>query len=244
MMKPKRYDALRLQLIRLYQAMEQHTELAGAMFGDPPPRSSAGSVPTDPTTFRFLPTIEGSRQHVRIKDRLPLIYSESPEIAEQVALDASRTKSTLDFRAWIQEIARHKGQRIHPARRMEMRIHLQAFEGELIYFIAYQAADPDRRGALPLREIEISESGISFPTEIAHQAGESILVVYFLPTSPFPPLQIVAEVVRQSRGHPKGGYQTPVKLVDISREDQRRVMEYLASRQRQKSLLKAYDIGS
>ncbi len=243
-MTPKRYDTLRLQLIRLYQAMEQHTELAGAMFGDPPPHSSSQNGTSDPTTFRVLPTIEGSRQHVRIKDRLPLVYSESPEIAEQIAEDSSHTKSTLDFAAWIKEIARHKGQRINPVGGMEMRIHLQKFEEELIYFIAFQAMDPDRKGPLPLREIEISESGISFPTEISHHPRENILVVYFLPTSPFPPLQLVAEVVRPSRGHPKGGYQTPVKVVDISREDHQRIMQYMASRQRQKSLLKAYDIKS
>jgi hypothetical protein len=244
MMTPKRYDALRLQLIRLYQAMEQHAELAGAMFGDSPPRSTPDMGTADPTTFRVLPTIEGSRQHVRVKDRLPLAYSESPEIADQIAVDASHTQTTLDFASWIKEIARHKEQRINPSGGMEMRIHLQKFEEELIYFIAFQARDPDRKGPVPLREIEISESGISFPTEIAHHGGENLLVVYFLPTSPFPPLQLVAEVVRPSRAHSKGGYQTPVKVVDISGEDHQRVMEYMASRQRQKNLLKAYDIRS
>ncbi len=233
----------RLQLIRLYQAMERHTELAGAMFGDSPNTSSGIGSP-DPTTFRVLPTIEGDRQHVRIKDRLPLIYSESPEIAEQVAVDSSHTKSTVNFASWLQEIATHKGQRINPTRGMEMRIHLQKFEEELIYFIAFQARDPDRKGPVPLREIEISGSGMSFPTEIAHQSGEDILIVYFLPTGPFPPLQLVAEVVRPSPRHPKGGYQTPVKMVDMSPEDHQRIMEYIASRQRQKSLVKAYDIRS
>jgi hypothetical protein len=127
---------------------------------------------------------------------------------------------------------------------MELRIHLQKFEEELIYFIAFQARDPDRRGPVPLREIEISGSGMSFPTEIAHHSGEDVLIVYFIPTSPFPPLQLVAEVVRPSQRHPKGGYQTPVKVVDISPEDHQRIMGYMASRQRQRSLVKAYDIRS
>ena len=96
MTTPKRYDTLRLQLIRLYQAMEKHSDLAGEMFRDSTgPASQARQQ--DPSTFRVLPSIEGSRQHARIKDRLPLIYSESPEIAEQVALDASRTKTTVEF---------------------------------------------------------------------------------------------------------------------------------------------------
>ena len=243
MMTPKRYDTLRLQLIRLYQAMEQHTDLAGEMFRDSTdPASETGSQ--DPSTFRVLPSIEGNRQHVRIKDRLPVIYSESPEIAEQVALDSSSTKSTVDFSEWLQEIAGQKGQRINPLHGMEMRIHLQKFEEELIYFIAFQERSPDRKGPVPLREIEISGSGMSFPTEITHHRGEDILIVYFLPTDPFPPLQIVAEVVRPSQRHHRGGYQTPVKVVDISLEDHHRVMEYMASRQRQKSLVKAYDLRS
>lgn len=85
---------------------------------------------------------------------------------------------------------------------------------------------------------------MSFPTEIAHPCGEAILIVYFLPTAPFPPLQLVAEVVRASRRHPKGGYQTPVKYADISEEDHQRIMEYVAGRQRQKSLVKAYALRS
>jgi len=243
MMTPKRYDTLRLQLIRLYQAMEQHTDLAGEMFRDSTNTASeTGSQ--DPSTFRVLPSIEGNRQHVRIKDRLPVIYSESPEIAEQVTLDSSRTKSTVDFSEWLQEIARQKGQRINPLQGMEMRIHLQKFEEELIYFIAFRQGGGDQRGPVPLREIEISGSGMSFPTEIAHHRGEDILIVYFLPTDPFPPLQIVSEVVRPSQRHHRGGHQTPVKVVDISLEDRHRIMEYMASRQRQKSLAKAYDLRS
>jgi hypothetical protein len=242
-MNPKRYDMLRLQLIRLYQAMEQHTDLTGEMFGDSA-HAGSGTRSTDPTTFRVLPSIEGSRQHVRIKDRLPVVYSEGPEIAEQIALASSRTKNTVDFSAWLQEVARQKGQRINPMRGMEMRIHLQKFEEELIYFIAFRAAARDREASASLREIEISGSGLSFPTEIAHQRGEGVLIVYFLPTSPFPPLQLVAEVVRPSQRHPAGGYQTPVKVVDISPEDRQRILEYMASRQRQKSLMKAYDLRS
>ncbi|MGW8319996.1 MAG: PilZ domain-containing protein [Thermodesulfobacteriota bacterium] len=243
MMTPKRYDTLRLQLIRLYQAMEQHTDLAGEMFRDSTNTASeTGSQ--DPSTFRVLPSIGGNRQHVRIKDRLPVIYSESPEIAEQVVLDSSLTKSTVDFSEWLQEIAGQKGQRINPLHGMEMRIHLQKFEEELIYFIAFQERGPDRKGPVPLREIEISGSGMSFPTEIAHHRGEDILIVYFLPTDPFPPLQIASEIVRPSRPHHRGGHQTPVKVVDISQEDRHRIMEYMASRQRQKSLAKAYDLRS
>ena len=46
---------------------------------------------TDPSTFRVLPTIEGSRQQVRIKGRMPVIYSESPEIADEMIQDSSGT---------------------------------------------------------------------------------------------------------------------------------------------------------
>jgi hypothetical protein len=223
--------------------MEQHTDLAGEMFGDSS-RTSSGNGSPDPSTSRVLPTIEGSRRHVRIRDRLPLVYSESPEIAEQITLDSSRTKSIVEFSAWLKEIAGQKGQRVNPLHGMEMRIHLQKFEEELIYFIAFQTRAPDRKDPLPSREIEISGSGLSFPTEIAHDRGEDILIVYFLPTAPFPPLQLVAEVVRPSQRHPRGGYQTPIKVVDISPEDHHRIVEYMASRQRQKSLFKAYDIRS
>jgi hypothetical protein len=243
MMVRKRHEMLRLQLIRLYKAMEQHADLAGEMFGDS--ESTSREVGTsDPSTFRVLPSIEGSRRHVRIRDRLPLVYSESPEIAEQIALGASRTRSALDFSDWLKEIARHKGQRINPMFGMDMRIHLQKFEEELIYFIAFQPSLPDRTDSLPTREIEISGAGLSFPTEIAHDPGEDILIVYFLPSGPFPPLQLVTAVVRPSQRNPRGGYQTPVKVVNMSPEDGRRIMEYMASRQRQKSLYKAYDIRS
>lgn len=238
MTAPKRHDMLRLQLVRLYQAMEQHKDLAGQMFVEPSPKAPS----SDPSTFRVLPTIEGSRQHVRIKDRLPVAYSESPEIAEQIALDSSRTKRTLEFRGWLKEIAEQKGRWIYPIQEMEMRIHLQKFESELIYFIAFRKRDADCKEPLPSREIEISGSGLSFPTEIAHDRGEDILVVYFLPTGPFPPLQLIAEVVRPSRRHLRGGYQTPVKFVDISPEDHQRITDYIAGRQRQKSLVKAYDL--
>jgi hypothetical protein len=177
---------------------------------------------------------------------LPLVYSESPEIAKEIILDASRTKSTVEFSAWLQEVAGQKSQRLNPARGMEMRIHLQKFEEALIYFIAFQVigSNPDREDSVPVREIEISGSGMSFPTEIAHPRGEDLLVVYFVPTDPFPPLQLVAEVVRPSRRHPRGGYQTPVKYMDISEEDHKRIMGYIASRHRQRSLVKAYDIGA
>ena len=157
MMTPKRYDMLRLQLIRLYQAMEQHTDLAGEMFRDSTNPAETGSQ--DPSTFRVLPSIEGNRQHVRIKDRLPVVYSESPEIAEQVALDSSGTKSTVDFSEWLQEIAGQKGQRINPLHGMEMRIHLQKFEEELIYFIAFQERDPDRKGPFPCVKLRSVDRG-------------------------------------------------------------------------------------
>jgi hypothetical protein len=241
----KRYDTLRLQLIRLYQAMEQHKGLAGEMFQDlSHPHARVGT--TDPSTLRVLPTIEGSRQHVRLKDRLSLVYSESPEIAKEIILDESRTKSTVEFSAWLQEVAGQKSERLNPAGSMDMRIHLQKFEEALIYFIAFRAISPspDREVSAPVREIEISGSGMSFPTEVAHMQGEDILVVYFVPTDPFPPLQLVAEVVRPSRRHPKGGYQTPVKYVDISQEDHQRIMGYIASRHRLRNLNKAYDIGA
>lgn len=242
MTTPKRYDTLRLRLIRLYQAMGRDAELAGDIFGDPG-HAPSGSETPDPSTYRVLPTIEGSRRHIRIKDRLPVIYSESPEIAEQVARGASRTKRTMDFATWLQEVARHREQRVNPVQGMDLRIHLQAFEEEMIYFLAFWKRDPDRKGPVPLREIETSGAGMSFPTEIAHPRGEKILIVYFLPTDPFPPLQLVAEVVRPSRRLSKGGYGTPVRYVDISQAEYGRIMEYMASRQRQKSLAKAYEIG-
>jgi hypothetical protein len=243
MKAPQRYDLLRLQLIRLVQAMEQHRDLAGEMSGDPS-RRRPGLGSAEPLTLRVLPTIEGSRRHVRIRDRLPLLYSESPEIAAQTASGASRTKSRLAFPAWIREIASQKGQRVNPMQAMEMRIHLQKFEEELIYFIAFRKEVPHRSEALPTREIEISGSGLSFPTEISHDPGEDILIVYFPPSAPFPPLQLISEVVRPSRHNPRGGYQTPVKIVDISPQDRRRITDYIASRQRQKSLVKAYDLRS
>jgi hypothetical protein len=243
MMTPKRYDKLRLQLIRLYQAMEQHADLTGEMTRDST-NPAFGTGSQDRSTLQVLPSIEGNRQHVRIKDQWPVVYSESPEIAEQVALDSSHTKSTVNFSEWLQEIAGQKGRRINPMHGMEMRIHLQKFEEELIYFIAFHERAPDRKGPVPMREIEVSGSGLSFPTEIAHHLGEELLIVYFLPTDPFPPLQVVAEVVRSSQRHHRGGYQTPVKIVDISQEDRHRITEYMASRQRQKSLVKAYDLRS
>jgi hypothetical protein len=223
--------------------MEQHRDLAGEMFGDPL-RATQGLDSSDPLTLRVLPTIEGSRRHVRIRDRFPVAYSESPEIADQVASSASRERNSLEFPAWIREIAGQKGKRVNPMQAMEMRIHLQKFEEELIYFIAFRKEDPHRSEPLPTREIEISGSGLSFPTEIAHAPGEDILIAYFLPTGPFPPLQLISEVVRPSRRHARGGYQTPVKIVDISPEDRHRMTDYMASRQRQKSLVKAYDLRS
>lgn len=242
-MSLKRYDTLRLQLIRLYQAMEEHRGAALDMFPDTYPRDGRPGR-TDPSTLRILPTLEGSRRHVRIKDRLPLVYSESPGIDEENIPHASDTKSTMDLSAWVQEIAGQKNRRLNSDRGTEMRIHLQEFEGTLIYFIAFQASDPDRKDpSLVLHEIELSGSGMSFPTEIAHPVGEELLVVYFLPTDPFPPLQLVTEVVRPSRRHTRGGYQTPVRVVDISQGDHRRITDYIASRQRQKSLVKAYSKG-
>lgn len=222
--------------------MEQHNGLAGEMFRESP-AARQRAAPTDPSTFRVLPTIAGNRQHVRIKDRLSVVYSESPEIEHEVTLGPSRTTRTVDFAGWLQEVACKKGERLNPAHGMEMRIHLQKFEERLIYFIAFQAADSGREKPVPQREIEISGSGLSFPTEIAHPSGEDLLVVYFLPTDPFPPLQLVAQVVRPSRRHPRGGYQTPVRYVDISEEDHHRILTYMAGRHRQRSLLKAYDIG-
>jgi hypothetical protein len=242
-MTPRRYDTLRMQLIRLCQAMEHHKGLAEEMFGESPAVKTR-AAPTDPSTFRVLPTIAGSRQHVRIKDRLAVVYSESPEIARDIIVGSCGTTRIVDFAAWLQEVACRRGERLNPAHGMEMRIHLQKFEEQLIYFIAFQGAGSGRVEPVPLREIEISGSGMSFPTEIAHACGEDLLVVYFLPTDPFPPLQLVAEVVRPSRRHLKGGYQTPVRYVDISEEDHQRILSYMASRHRQKSLLRVYDIGS
>lgn len=238
----KRYDTLRLQLIRLYQAMEAHRGVAREVFPDLslPQGRPAG---TDPSTLRVLPTIEGSRRQVRIKDRVSLIYSESPGIGEEHAPGVSCGKSTIDLSLWLQDLAGQKDQRLNLDRGAEMRIHLQEFEDTPIYFIAFRASDPDRKEPLPLREIEISGAGLCFPTEILHTVGEDLLIVYFLPTDPFPPLHLVTEVVRPGRRHPRGGYQTPVKVVDISQGDHRRIMEYIASRQRQKSLVKAYSRG-
>jgi hypothetical protein len=238
----KRYDTLRLQLIRLYQAMEEHRDLAREMFPDSSlPQGRAGRA--DPSTLRVLPTIEGSRRHVRIKDRVSLIYSESPEIGEERIPNAAGGKSAVDLSRWLQEVAGQKNRRLNLDRGVEMRIHLQEFEDTPIYFIAFRADDPDRKDPLPLHETEMSGAGMSFPTEICHSVGEDLLVVYFLPTDPFPPLQLVTQVVRPGRRHPRGGYQTPVKVVDISQGDHRRIMEYIATRQRQKSLLKAYSRG-
>ncbi len=240
-MNQERYEILRLQLIRLYQTMEEHKALAGKMLREPPPFSSEGRHPPL-STAKILPSMEENRRDLRIRDHVPLVYSESPEIASRVRPDppATQAVTTMDFPSWVREVAAYKERRLHPPCGMRMRIHLQAFEETCVYFVAFRPADLEE--GEPCHETEISASGMSFPTRLPHPEGAELLVVYFLPMDPFPPLQLVGETVRPSRPDARGGFQTPLRFVELTEEDRQRILSYIVARQRRKNLLETYDL--
>ncbi len=230
--------------VQLSQALEQYKTLTGQE-AEKMLRDSYHKDRDEVSAWELLQTKKENRRSIRMQQRLPVLYSESAGVRTQKDSGASREQRELELSDWIQELAGARDQMLNTSSGMKMIVHLQALQGELIYFIAFMAR---RAGQGPFaassRKVVISGSGMNIPSERSHRLGEMIFVVLFLPTEPFSPLRLVAKVVRSSVRDPQEGFRTPVKFVNISQEDQDRIVRFISRRQRQSNLSKVYKIDT
>ncbi len=234
----------RAVLVQLSQALEQYKSLAGQE-AEKILRDSYHKDTDEISAWELLQMKKENRRSIRMQQRLPVIYTESSGVRRQRASDSSCSKRKVELSAWIQELAGARDQMLNTSSGMKMVIHLQALQGELIYFIAFMAREAGQdQLAVPSRKAVISGSGMNFPSDLSHQLDEMIFVVLFLPTEPFSPLRLVAKVARTSVRDSSGGYRTPVKFVNISQQDQDKIIRFISRKQRQRNLSKVYKIDT
>lgn len=227
----------RYGLVRLVEAIQE--------FGDTPAsRPARGSeeprtarVKTY-TTWSILETMEANRRkNARLRHQLPVHYSENLTTGE---LEEIPMEKGLELLEWIRKTVRERDGGRRSFSDLRLIIHLQAIRGQLVYFVAFAGeGDPEVAAQRP-RDMDISSSGLRFPTERCHRRGERLFLLLFLPTSPPSFLRLKASVVRTSRKASGGGYQTPVAFIQQSEEDTEQILQFISSWQTQRLLTKVY----
>lgn len=185
------------------------------------------------------------RTFLRIKEPLAEARFVSGELADVAR--SFRSRAGFDgpqglLRLLLEiDLTRRSGLRVLKDKRLA--VHAEIFRGMFLYVLAFldaQGASPGSAGGC---RFDISGSGICFPTEVRHRAGERFFAVLFLPMDPVPPLKLVLEAVRPSQPSPDGAYLTAARFVEVDCATRSRILAYVAARQRGKMLDRAYRLG-
>lgn len=78
--------------------------------------------------------------------------------------------------------------------------------------------------------VNISGSGIAFPSDVAYHAGHFLRVCVFFPKRPFTHLSVVAEVVRSEKA--QLGYNIKTQFTQISDQNRAQILEFVQECQR------------
>jgi len=230
-----------LALVRLAQSVERWQARHPWQGAD----DREEAVPAGPIHTRdLLCLLPGDWREKRVEDLLPVQYSQGPEwnTAPDAAPDPAAEVPAPD--EWDELVSGEKRRTWDTSGKAKLLIHLARIRGETAYFMAFlQDAGAEIARPSVLGAISISRSGMSFPTRRAHDPGEEMLIVCFLPqASESLPLLLPAGVVRPSRPLMHGWYQTPVRFVDLSEETGEHLRDYVALRLRRRSLSRAYHL--
>ena len=124
-------------------------------------------------------------------------------------------------------------------------VHAEIVRGSFLYFLAFLDAERLEPGNVALSHFDISGSGVCFPTQVRHRAGEHLFALLFLPVDPLPPLKLELEVVRPSQPILPAGraYLTAARFLNLEADTRARVLAYVAARQKERMLEGAYGLG-
>ncbi|MBF0104355.1 MAG: PilZ domain-containing protein [Deltaproteobacteria bacterium] len=78
--------------------------------------------------------------------------------------------------------------------------------------------------------VNISGSGISFPSDVAYHPGQLLRISLFFPRFPYTSLAVIGEVVRSEKT--EIGYEIKVKLADISESAREEILKFVNQCQR------------
>lgn len=79
-------------------------------------------------------------------------------------------------------------------------------------------------------KVNISGSGVAFPSDVAYHAGHLLRVCVFFPKRPFTHLSVVAEVVRSEKA--ELGYTIKTQFKQISDDSRAHILEFVEECQR------------
>lgn len=200
---------------------------------------------TDHTWSACESLTSNRRTFLRIKEPLADARFVSGELADVVRSFRSRPGSDGPqglLRLLLEmDLTRRAGIRVLKEKRLA--VHAEIFRGSFLYFLAFLDAQGASLGSAAGCRFDISGSGICFPTEVRHRAGERLFAVLFLPVDPVPPLKLVLEAVRPSQPSPDGAYLTAARFLEVDCATRSRILAYVADRQRERMLHRAYRIG-
>lgn len=74
-------------------------------------------------------------------------------------------------------------------------------------------------------QVNISGSGLSFPSDVAYHPGQPLFLNVFLPLYPFAHLTLLGEVVRSEKADI--GYEVKVKYKDITEKTQKVILDFV-----------------
>jgi len=241
---PARDDRnLRFELVRLYQAIEQTKR--GRSQTSPHAGSLLlnGRLRGERTTCILRGIEENRRERVRLRERLPFQYSENlSRVHRRSLMSAKRPEEGL--LEWLLDVTEERTPDSQKASGMRLRIHCEESKRGWVYLVGLLGSGPPDSHGSAVRRMDLSSSGICFPTERSHERGDGLAIVLYLPSDRNPLLRLGAEVVRQSQPLSSGGVQTAVRFVEISRDDQERILDYILARHSQRLIEKTYRGGS
>ena len=124
-------------------------------------------------------------------------------------------------------------------------VHAEIVRGSFLYFLAFLDVERPEPGQVALSHFDISGSGVCFPTQVRHRAGERLFALLFLPVDPLPPLKLELEVVRPSQPILPAGqaYLTAARFRNLDPEAGARILAYVAARQKERMLERAYGLS-
>jgi len=143
------------------------------------------------------------------------------------------------------EIDRAFRRRVRLVGEKRLAVHAEIVRGTFLYFLAFLDVERPEPGQVALSHFDISGSGVCFPTQVRHRAGERLFALLFLPVDPLPPLKLELEVVRPSQPILPAGqaYLTAARFLNLDPEAGARILAYVAVRQKERMLERAYGLS-
>ncbi|MEW6439872.1 MAG: PilZ domain-containing protein [bacterium] len=230
-----------LRLLRLYLALNESRAAAAGAAGrraDEAPVPGASGPPFGPHPLISLDA--NRRAAPRMYERGPVEYSEclGGPCPDEEAAPPESDRTAL--RQWLFQTLEAAGGSCRAAAGTRLVVHLEESRGELLYCVAVLPGRSRKDPGPSARRLDISLSGMCFPTRRRHERGETLRLALFLRGESPALIGLEAEVVRPSRPSVLGGYSTAVSLLNVSERDREAIASYILVRQRQRQVERVY----